>query len=195
MPIVGRTNYENTWAEGSINLGALSERVSGAERNFLTLSDKIDDVQKDFSSQMHGMAESISESIKDIVTKIETQSAAWNSARSTNWLAFWATAAGVAIVVIGLIAAILKPINDDLRQVVSDFKDFSRVAVTSDTFNSEIKLMRERINRDETRATQLEDKHDAEMLAAAQDRIKSLELELQVRRGASPAEVPDHVSK
>jgi hypothetical protein len=133
------------WFEHHNDMGALRERVSGAERAIASLGEQVANNQRDTAQQLENLQQSLSLQIRDI-------SASFAASRSTNWGTIIA-AVGVVIVLGG---AVLTPIMSDIGKTADTLEKLSDRAVRKDVFqrdqdeqNAWMASLRDRVRVDE----------------------------------------------
>lgn len=159
------------------NFGALTERVTGTERQITSISDQLNAFQRDTAQQFNSLASTVQSQMAAISDKMDRQSAQFNSARSTNWTAFWASAAAVATVALGLGAAVIAPLSSSLTLAASDIREISRTTETKDDFrqyqmemNGWAASLRDRLRADEDAS--VSQRQVGELAARLDDRDK-----------------------
>jgi hypothetical protein len=135
-----------TWQhEHHGDLGALRERVSGAERAIDSIGVQVATLQRDTARQIENLQTSLSSQIRDI-------SGSFAATRTTNWGTIIA-AVGVVVVLGG---AVLTPIMSDIGKTSEALDKLTDKAVTKDVFqrsqdeqNSWLASLRDRARADE----------------------------------------------
>ena len=143
MASAPRTQRAPEWRNG--DLGALSERVTGTEKQISDLAVVVDRMETGLSGQ-----------IRDLATIVQNQSTAFANARATNWPAVLATGAAMLGVVIIIGGSTLSPIYRSVDTLVADVRLLTRETVAKDEFkennaeaNRWLENLRDRVRQDE----------------------------------------------
>lgn len=114
-----------------IDFGALTERVNNTESFAKQISESVDRLRADTSAQIRDMSAGLTRQIEDVSRNISRQQEAFVASRSTNWTAFFGTAAAIVGVLFVIFAAVIAPINSniyDLKVALRDRAELERLA-------------------------------------------------------------------
>jgi hypothetical protein len=106
---------QSNWAQHG-DIGALRERISGAERGIQSLSDQVGALQRDTTAQISGLSNAMAAQLASIGDKIDRQRDSATAARTTKWTESTQTAATVIAVVMSLVAAVIYPLSNTLSR-------------------------------------------------------------------------------
>ena len=139
----GRAPRAPEWRSG--DLGALSERVTGTERQISDLANVVDRMETGLSTQ-----------IRELATVVQNQSSAFASARATNWPAVLATGAAILGVAVIIGGSTLSPIYRSIDTLLLDTRALDKDTVskldykeTTDLVSRLVETLRDRVKTDE----------------------------------------------
>ena len=130
-----------------VDLGALSQRVTGTEKAIGDMSAAIASLRQETATQINSVAENLSRQIGDVGKAVSEQGRSFSASRSTNWTTFAGAAAGVIGVMVAIGSQALSPIYGTQGRHEDEIREIYRTSVTKDAEQQDVQRAILRMNK------------------------------------------------